>query len=168
MILADKIIYLRKKAGWSQEELAEKMGVSRQSISKWEGALSVPDMNRILKLSELFDVSTDYLLRDEMEEEEKNPAADEKIADETGEKLVPVSMELANDYLAHCKKVSVPCAFGVFLCDPAGHAGSGEDRRSRGSRTDLVDRRPGSSSGDCRPDPSDRCGGIHLCDHWPL
>ena len=37
MILADKIIYLRKKAGWSQEELAEKMGVSRQSISKWEG-----------------------------------------------------------------------------------------------------------------------------------
>ena len=90
MILADKIIYLRKKAGWSQEELAEKMEVSRQSISKWEGALSVPDMNRILKLSELFDVSTDYLLRDEMEEEEKNPAADEKIADETGEKLVPV------------------------------------------------------------------------------
>ena len=73
MILADKIIYLRKKAGWSQEELAEKMGVSRQSISKWEGALSVPDMNRILKLSELFDVSTDYLLRDEMEEEEKTP-----------------------------------------------------------------------------------------------
>ena len=68
MILADKIIYLRKKAGWSQEELAEKMEVSRQSISKWEGALSVPDMNRILKLSELFDVSTDYLLRDEMEE----------------------------------------------------------------------------------------------------
>ena len=116
MILADKIIYLRKKAGWSQEELAEKMEVSRQSISKWEGALSVPDMNRILKLSELFDVSTDYLLRDEMEEEEKNPAADEKIADETGEKLVPVSMELANDYLAHCQKVSVPCAFGVFLC----------------------------------------------------
>ena len=78
--------------------------------------MSVPDMNRILKLSELFDVSTDYLLRDEMEEEEKNPAADEKIADETGEKLVPVSMELANDYLAHCQKVSVPCAFGVFLC----------------------------------------------------
>ena len=70
MILADKIIYLRKKAGWSQEELAEKMEVSRQSISKWEGALSVPDMNRILKLSELFDVSTDYLLRDEMEEED--------------------------------------------------------------------------------------------------
>ncbi len=68
MILADKIVNLRKKAGWSQEELAEKMGVSRQSISKWEGAQSVPDMNRILKLSEVFHVSTDYLLRDDMEE----------------------------------------------------------------------------------------------------
>ena len=50
MILADKIIYLRKKCGWSQEELAEKMNVSRQSISKWEGAQSVPDLDKILKL----------------------------------------------------------------------------------------------------------------------
>ena len=46
MILADKIIELRKKNGWSQEELAEMLGVSRQSVSKWEGAQSVPDMNR--------------------------------------------------------------------------------------------------------------------------
>ena len=61
MILADKIIDLRKKNGWSQEELAEQLGVSRQSVSKWESAQSVPDMNRILKLSELFGVSTDYL-----------------------------------------------------------------------------------------------------------
>ena len=54
MILADKIIALRKKNGWSQEDLAEKLGVSRQSISKWEGAQSIPDMNKILKLSEVF------------------------------------------------------------------------------------------------------------------
>ena len=47
MILADKIIELRKKAGYSQEELAEKMGVSRQSVSKWEGALSIPDLDKI-------------------------------------------------------------------------------------------------------------------------
>jgi transcriptional regulator with XRE-family HTH domain len=51
MILADKIIELRKKAGYSQEELAEKMGVSRQSVSKWEGALSIPDLDKILLLS---------------------------------------------------------------------------------------------------------------------
>ena len=65
MILADKIIYLRKRAEWSQEELAEKMGVSRQSISKWEGAQSIPDMNRLLKLSQIFGVSTDFLLKDD-------------------------------------------------------------------------------------------------------
>ena len=67
MILADKIIDLRKKAGMSQEELAEKLGVSRQSISKWEGAQSTPDLNRILQLSEIFNVSTDYLLKDTVE-----------------------------------------------------------------------------------------------------
>ncbi|MEE1032652.1 MAG: helix-turn-helix transcriptional regulator, partial [Ruminococcus sp.] len=59
MILAEKIITLRKKNGWSQEELAEKMNVSRQSVSKWEGAQSVPDLNKILMLSEIFGVSTD-------------------------------------------------------------------------------------------------------------
>ena len=59
MILADKIIELRKKSGMSQEELAEKLGVSRQSVSKWEGAQSTPDLNRILQLSEIFGVSTE-------------------------------------------------------------------------------------------------------------
>ena len=46
MIIADKIVSLRKRAGWSQEELAEKLGVTRQSVSKWEGAQSVPDMDK--------------------------------------------------------------------------------------------------------------------------
>ena len=67
MILADKITDLRKKNGWSQEELAGMLDVSRQSISKWESAQSTPDMNRILKMSEVFGVSTDYLLKDELE-----------------------------------------------------------------------------------------------------
>ena len=70
MILADKIIELRKKNGWSQEELAEKVGVSRQSVSKWEGALSVPDLDKILLMSQIFGVSTDYLLKDELCEPE--------------------------------------------------------------------------------------------------
>lgn len=67
MKLADKLVNLRKQFGFSQEELAEKMDVSRQSISKWEGALSIPDLNKIIKLSEIFGVSTDYLLKDELE-----------------------------------------------------------------------------------------------------
>ena len=48
MILADKIINLRKKNGWSQEELAEKLGVTRQSISKYEGAQSIPDLDKTI------------------------------------------------------------------------------------------------------------------------
>ena len=68
MIFADKLISLRKKAGWSQEELAERLSVTRQSVSKWEGAQSFPDIGKIVQLSQLFGVSTDYLLKDEMEQ----------------------------------------------------------------------------------------------------
>ena len=67
MILADKIIELRKKASWSQEELAAQLGVTRQSVSKWEGAQSVPDMEKVVQMSRLFGVTTDYLLKDEIE-----------------------------------------------------------------------------------------------------
>ena len=70
MILADKITALRKKAGWSQEELAEQLGVTRQSVSKWEGAQSVPDMDKVVQMSRLFGVTTDSLLKDELSEEE--------------------------------------------------------------------------------------------------
>ena len=62
MNFADKLIALRRKNGWSQEELAQRLDVTRQSVSKWEGAQSVPDLDRILALSRLFGVSTDYLL----------------------------------------------------------------------------------------------------------
>lgn len=70
MILADKITALRKKAGWSQEELAEQLGITRQSVSKWEGAQSVPDMDKVVQMSRLFGVTTDFLLKDELSEEE--------------------------------------------------------------------------------------------------
>lgn len=68
MIFADKLMYLRKKAGYSQEELAEKMGVTRQSVSKWESGQSIPDIEKIIRISDLFEVSIDYLLRDNVEE----------------------------------------------------------------------------------------------------
>ena len=48
MTFSDKLIALRKKAGWSQEELASQLGVTRQSVSKWEGAQSVPDMDKVV------------------------------------------------------------------------------------------------------------------------
>ena len=114
MILADKIIELRKKNGWSQEDLAEKLEVSRQSISKWEGAQSVPDMNKILKLSEVFSVSTDYLLKDEIELD--SPGEDPKIDTESSLKEVPVSMEEANAFLEHKNQAASQIALGVLLC----------------------------------------------------
>ena len=78
MIFADKLIALRKKAGWSQEELAQQLNVSRQSVSKWEGAQSVPDLDKIVQLSRIFGVSTDYLLKDELEEQEPAPSLPEQ------------------------------------------------------------------------------------------
>ena len=68
MLLSEKIMSLRKRNGWSQEELAQQLGVSRQSVSKWESMASMPDIQKIMAMSELFGVSTDYLLRDELEE----------------------------------------------------------------------------------------------------
>lgn len=109
MILADKIIDLRKKNGWSQEELAEKLNVTRQSISKWEGAQSTPDLNKILAMSQLFGVSTDYLLKDEQGEVEY-------IATEEQTPVRKVSMEEANAYLSVTKRVSKWIALGVALC----------------------------------------------------
>ena len=76
MILADKIVSMRKKAGWSQEELAAQLNVTRQSVSKWEGAQSMPDMDKVVQMSRLFGVTTDYLLKDEIEEPTPSEAAD--------------------------------------------------------------------------------------------
>ncbi len=64
MKLSEKIIKLRRAAGMSQEELADRLGISRQAVSKWESEQSVPDIDKIILLSELFGVTTDYLLKD--------------------------------------------------------------------------------------------------------
>ena len=109
MILADKIIDLRKKNGWSQEELAEMLDVSRQSVSKWEGAQSVPDMARIVRMSEIFGVTTDYLLKDDAE-----PVA---LAEPDAISPVrTVGMEEANAFLAAKETNSRRIALGVLLC----------------------------------------------------
>ena len=112
MILADKIILLRKKSGWSQEELAEKLNVSRQSISKWEGAQSVPGMDKILQLSEIFGVSTDYLLKDSIELEEY--VEQESKNEESSVRYV--SMEEANSYLDLTQNIAHKMALGVAMC----------------------------------------------------
>ena len=111
MILADKIVSLRKKAGWSQEDLAEKLGVTRQSVSKWEGAQSVPDMDKVVMMSRLFGISTDFLLKDELEEEAPCAAAQE---DDTP--LRRVSLTQASAYLALRKAAAPKIAVATALC----------------------------------------------------
>lgn len=63
MNLADRIQQLRKAKGFSQEELADRVGVSRQAVSKWESGQSSPELDKIVLLSECFGVTTDYLLK---------------------------------------------------------------------------------------------------------
>ncbi len=109
MILADKIIRMRKKNGWSQEELAEKLNVSRQAVSKWESAQSIPELEKILILGEIFGVTTDYLLKDEIENEEFTN-------DDSSSGIKRVTMSEALEYIEHRKKASLLIALGVFLC----------------------------------------------------
>jgi len=141
MILADKIMELRKKAGWSQEELAAQLGVSRQSVSKWEGAQSMPDMEKIVQLSRLFDVTTDYLLKDEIEELETprgsfdasdggsavgtasatgNAAYGSGSTQTSGsldaQPFRRVSMEEASEYIRLRKQSAAKIALATFLC----------------------------------------------------
>lgn len=109
MIFADKLIQLRKKSGWSQEELAEQLGVSRQSVSKWEGAQSFPDIEKIVKMSQLFGVSTDYLLK----EDEEEPAY---IEIDEAPKVRRVSMEEADAFLSVKERSAKWIALATFLC----------------------------------------------------
>lgn len=109
MILADKIIQLRKKNGWSQEELAEKLNVSRQSVSKWESAGSIPDISKILEMSRIFEVSTDYLLKDDSREEIYEESYEE-------ESIRVLPLEEAQTYMSLVKRLGSKISFGVMLC----------------------------------------------------
>lgn len=109
MILADKILQLRKSSGWSQEELAEKLNVSRQSISKWESAQSIPDIGKILELSQLFGVTTDYLIKDEIEKPAYSGSDDVS-------NLPGVSVQEANSYMEAYVRYARRVGTGVMLC----------------------------------------------------
>ncbi|MGM9639097.1 MAG: helix-turn-helix domain-containing protein, partial [Butyricicoccaceae bacterium] len=107
MILSQKILQLRKKQGWSQEELAEKLGVSRQSVSKWEGAVSLPEIDKIMELAAVFGVTTDYLLRDDLETAEYAAGSDRRY---------PVlSIEEADAFLDVRRRYACWTAAGVAL-----------------------------------------------------
>ena len=83
MSIADRILMLRKSKGMSQEQLAEAVGVSRQAVSKWESEQASPDPEKIITLSEIFGVTTDYLLKGVEPEKEAEIEPEEKKSEET-------------------------------------------------------------------------------------
>lgn len=110
MNLTEKIIMLRKQKGWSQEGLAEQLDISRQSVSKWESGASVPELDKIIKMSNLFGVSTDYLLK---EEQEENIALDmEEMQKPTGR---VVTREEAGIFMELTQKAAGKIAVSISL-----------------------------------------------------
>ncbi len=126
MELSEKIIYLRKKTGWSQEQLAEQLDISRQSVSKWESGTSVPELDKIIKMSDIFNVSTDYLLKEDIAEPEteKRMEGDEERLQQVGSQSEEtaqqaehrVSSHEADSYINLVREVAGKMAFGVVLC----------------------------------------------------
>lgn len=105
MSLSEKITFLRKKEGWSQEELAHHLQISRQAVSKWESGQSMPDTDKIIQLSQLFHVTTDYLLLDQ---------ENERIERQENQNLF--TLKQAKEYLFLRKKASLKIALATFLC----------------------------------------------------
>ena len=108
MILADKIIRLRRKNGWSQEELAEKMNVSRQAVSKWESAQTVPDLEKDPDARRSLRRYDRLSSQDELESEEFTSGEDSAIR--------RLTLTEANEYLTLRKNASVRMAAATFLC----------------------------------------------------
>lgn len=109
MILADKIINLRKKAAMTQEDLASQVGVSRQSVSKWESSMSMPDLDKIMKLSNIFGVSTDFLLNDDLGMEEI--IVDQKSEDTS--RLIDI--DILNKYFDTYEKIARYISLATLL-----------------------------------------------------
>lgn len=105
MNMADRIQYLRKSKGISQEELADKVGVSRQAVSKWESEQSTPDLEKIIILSEFFEVTTDYILKG------IEPTKDK---DEKGKEIISRILYISSTaFIA----IGLFCAFGGWYAE---------------------------------------------------
>lgn len=103
MTLGEKIYRLRTEQGMSQEAFGEALGVSRQSVSKWETDQSVPELDKIVMISELFAVSTDYLLKesvkeDRMSSQEEPSAASEKVYGQKRTRIIIEKRSMAFEY----------------------------------------------------------------------
>ena len=112
MDFSEKIAMRRRQKNWSQEELAEKRMVTRQAVSKWESAQSMPDLDKIVQLSELLGVSTDYLLKSDRDapEAETPPRTQEKASARR------VTREEVSRFLTLQESTAPKISLGVALC----------------------------------------------------
>ncbi len=116
MTLPDKIIKHRKANGWSQEEFADKLNLSRQAISRWENGTALPDAQNILQISKLFHVTTDYLLNDDYENDSDIPAV--KTATEETEALYLKKKKLHLIAAISFTTASLCCTIGLANSTP--------------------------------------------------
>ncbi len=114
MVLAEKITVLRKKNGLSQEDLADKLGVSRQSVSKWESEQSTPELDKIIVMSKIFGVSTDVLLKDELAIDD-NADVFIQLPQQT-HSVKTLSEEKADEYINERLVASSKLALATILC----------------------------------------------------
>lgn len=118
MTFAEKFYSLRKEAGLSQEECAENIGVSRQAISRWEMGTATPDMQNLLAISKLFSVSTDYLIRDDIDNrsaDTETSSSDYLICDEIDDKKADTPKSSPEETAAHEKKKTYSAAKNTII-----------------------------------------------------
>ena len=122
MSIAERILTLRKSKGMSQEQLAEAVGVSRQAVSKWESEQASPDPEKIIAMSEIFGVTTDYLLKGiepEKEEAKTEEKAEEKKTEDThmtvGDVLDQKILTEKNKEKSKKLRKYVLIALGIFI-----------------------------------------------------
>ncbi len=122
MTISEKIVLLRKNKGWSQEDLAYELGVSRQSVSKWESGASLPESEKIVALSELFNVSCDYLMKEDAKKYSnefpniQTPNANASIENTPEPPAKVLSEKEVNNYFSVGKTAYKRIALAVMLC----------------------------------------------------
>ena len=114
MNIADRIQSLRKAKGISQEELADKIGVSRQAVSKWESEQSLPDMEKIIIMSDYFEVTTDYILKGIENEKQEISPVDASIFMRIATALNFIGLILSIT-IWHERQVAMATAIGLII-----------------------------------------------------
>lgn len=136
MKLEEKLISLRKKQGLTQQELARKLEVSRQAVSKWEVGLAVPNTDNLKILSDLYNVPVDYLLNDEQEKPDTNEVPTEEKSDDNPEKGRTVRMCLTS--LTAALAILLMIAVGLLIRN-ANSAKHGSHEQIGQMETEILD-----------------------------